>query len=220
MAETKLSLKERLRLYDEEKKIRDSPETLEKAKSMGYSEKNTEKMRKKANRVVASAFRSKGYNYPNNKLAYFKTLTSDGDTFKYYYRGDKIFTLIITLKDYLNDEKGYIVTALGVNPRTYDLFEKEMPPNTNENLIGFDRDVIYGRLKQEEPEPKPAPRPVLEAESEVVPSDFAPKKFEATGTKKKGFEPMSIRRQMKQRSFGSDDPYDKLLESIMRISSV
>lgn len=69
---------------------------------------------------------------------------------------------------------------------------------------------------------KPASRPVLEAETEVVVSDFTPKKFDASDNaqSKIAFDPMMIRRQMKQRSFGSDDPYDKLLESIMRISSV
>ena len=193
MAETKLSLKERLRLYDEERKIRQSPETLEKAKSMGYSEEKTKKMLKKANNVVAAAFRAKGYYYPNDKLAYFKVLQSGGETFKYYYRGEKnIIMLKISLKEYLNDENGYIVKNLFVNPTTYNLVESEMEQNKNENLIGFDRKVIYARLEREEPKPEPV----------------------------KTYEPMSVRRQMKQRSIGSNDPYDLLLESITRQTSV
>ena len=192
MAETKLSLKERLRLYDEERKIRDSPETLEKAKSMGYTEEKTKKMLKKANNAVAAAFRAKGYYYPNDKLAYFKVLQSGGETFKYYYRGDKIVMLTISLKNYLDDENGYIVKNLFVNPNSYNLVESEMEQNKNENLIGFDREVIYARLEREELKPEPV----------------------------KTYEPMSVRRQMKQRSTGSNDPYDLLLENITRQTSV
>jgi len=220
MAETKLSLKERLRLYDEEKKIRQSPETLEKAKSMGYTEEKTKKMLKKANNAVAAAFRAKGYYYPNEKLAYFKVLQSGGETFKYYYRGEKnIIMLKISLKEYLNDENDYIVKNLFVNPTSYDLVESsEMEKNKNENLIGFDRELLYMRLEREEPKPEPVK--VLKTEDDYILPGFAPVKFEESDTKKKSYEPMSVRRQMKQRSIGSNDPYDLLLESIERQTSL
>ena len=107
---------------------------------------NEKRMLKKARNVVASAFRAKGY-YTDDKLIYFKVLEGGGETFKYYYRGKIIIKLIISLKDYLNDESGYVVKNLFVNPTTYNLIEDEMKPNSNENLMGFDRDLIYGRLE-------------------------------------------------------------------------
>lgn len=178
---------------------------------------NEKRMLKKARNVVASAFRAKGY-YTDDKLIYFKVLEGGGETFKYYYRGKIIVKLIISLKDYLNDESGYVVKNLFTNPRTLELVQNEMTPNTNENLIGFDRDIIYARLEQEEPKPEPVK--ILEVENEVAVPEFSPKKFDATATKKKSYEPMSVRRQMKQRSFGPNDPYDLLLESMSRQISV
>lgn len=178
---------------------------------------NENRLLKKAKNIVASAFRAKGY-YTDDKLIYFKVLEGGGETFKYYYRGKIIVKLIISLKDYLNDESGYVVKNLFVNPTTYNLIEDEMKPNSNENLIGFDRDLIYGRLKREEPAPEPVK--VLKTEDDYILPGFAPKSFEASGTKKKSYEPMSVRRQMKQRSLGSNDPYDLLLESMSRQISI
>jgi hypothetical protein len=101
---------------------------------------------------------------------------------------------------------------------SYNLVEHEMAQNKNENLIGFDRELIYSRLEREEPKPEPVK--VLKTEDDYILPGFAPVKFEASGTKKKSYEPMSVRRQMKQRSTGSNDPYDLLIENISQQISV
>lgn len=75
---------------------------------------------------------------------------------------------------------------------------------------------LSNKQKKNKKEP---PVKLLKNENDYIIPGYAPTSFMTVGSKK-FYEPMSVRRQMKQRSMGSSDPYDQLLESMMRLTTV
>jgi len=66
------------------------------------------------------------------------------------------------------------------------------------------------RVQKETPDlPKPPPKPLKIEEAQEAPG-FIFSDYAARGTQRKGYEPMSIRRQMRQQ-IGANDPFDQLL---------
>ena len=120
------------------------------------------------------------------------------------------------LKKYLKEYESLdSISGISETYTILDYARKQKKDTRNRN--------ITIRVQQETPDlPKPpakVPVPLLKVEEAQEAPGFISSDYDARGVKRRGYEPMSVRRQMRQQ-IGSNDPFDQLLGYFDKASTI